>query len=178
MGVIGTCQTARMDLNRYTFRSVWRITAARADVFAVLGDLSSYPAWWPEVRRSERIDETTFELSCRSLLPYDLVFRSVQERYDPAQGVLQARLLGDLDGFSRWTVTSDTEGTTAVFDEEVVATKSLLRRLAPIARPVFQGNHWLMMNHGQAGLGVYLAGYLAGASAETSLSWMGWTGEG
>ena len=167
-----------MDLNRYTFRSVWRINAPRADVFAVLGDLSGYPAWWPEVRRADRVDVTTFELSCRSLLPYDLVFRSVQERYDPVDGVLQARLLGDLDGFSRWTVTTDGHGTTAVFDEEVVATKSLLRQLAPLARPAFRANHWLMMKHGQAGLRVYLAGYAAGASGENTLTWMGWTGEG
>lgn len=153
-----------MDLNLYRFRSVWRVTADQADVFSVLSDLSGYPAWWPEVRRAVRVDEASFELSCRSLLPYDLVFASTQERRDPVDGVLQARLRGDLEGFSRWTVTSDGSGATAVFAEEVTANKSLLRRLAPVARPAFQANHRLMMRHGEAGLRVYLAGYAAATS--------------
>ena len=104
------------------------------------------------------------------MLPYDLVFHSTQERRDAADGVLQARLSGDLDGFSRWTVTSNGLVATAVFDEEVTATKALLRRLAPVARPAFRANHWLMMRHGQAGLQVYLAGYAAGASRTTPAS--------
>ena|SRR5579859_8072398 len=159
-----------MELNHYAFRSVWRVEAAKTDVFSVLEDLGSYPAWWPEIRRAVKVDEESFELTCRSLLPYDLVFHSTQERRDAADGVLQARLSGDLDGFSRWTVTSNGLVATAVFDEEVTATKALLRRLAPVARPAFRANHWLMMRHGQAGLQVYLAGYAAGASGATPAS--------
>jgi hypothetical protein len=153
-----------VELNHYNFRTMWLAHAPRADVFAVLEDVAQYPAWWPEVRRAAKLERDTFELTCRSLLPYDLVFHSTQERRDPVAGVLQARLTGDLDGFSRWTVTSDGPLATAVFDEEVVATKSLLRRLAPVARPAFRVNHSLMMRHGQAGLRVYLAGYAAGAA--------------
>ena len=159
-----------MDLNLYAFRSVWRVTADKADVFRVLSDLSSYPAWWPEVRRAVKVDEASFELRCRSWLPYDLVFASTQERRDPVDGVLQARLRGDLEGFSRWTVTADGSVATAVFDEEVTANKALLRRLAPVARPAFQANHWLMMRHGEAGLRVYLAGYAAGESRPCALT--------
>jgi Polyketide cyclase / dehydrase and lipid transport len=148
-----------MDLNHYVFRSVWTVKAAKADVFDVLEDLGSYAEWWPEIRRAQRLGEDSFELVCRSLLPYDLVFRSAQKQRDRVGGVLEATLTGDLEGFSRWTLTSDGAMSTAVFEEEVIANKALLRRLAMVARPAFKANHALMMAHGQAGLRVYLAGY-------------------
>lgn len=154
-------QAPPMDLNHYVFRSVWPVPVSKADVLEVLGDLGGYPAWWPEVRRAVQLGETSFELSCRSYLPYDLVFRSTQSRRDYVAGVLEARLTGDLEGFSRWTVTSDGVTATAVFEEDVVAKKALLRRLALVARPAFRANHSLMMSHGRAGRRAYVAGYAA-----------------
>jgi hypothetical protein len=155
-----------MQLNHYAFRSVWSVDAPKTAVFSVLADLTTYPAWWPEIRRVEKLEDARFQMTCRSLLPYNLLFESIQDRRDPDEGVLQARLTGDLDGFSRWTVRSDAGIVTAVFDEEVTATKALLRYLAPAARPAFRANHALMMRHGQAGLRVYLAGYTAAGTSD------------
>lgn len=154
-----------MNLDHYRFRSVWHLDAPTADVYGVLEQLGDYPAWWPEVRRAEPTSEHTFELTCRSILPYDLVFATTQERRDPAAGVLQATMAGDLDGWSRWTITPARTGTIAVFEEEVDVTKRLLQVTAPVARPAFWANHWLMMRHGRTGLGTYLAGYGAGRQA-------------
>jgi hypothetical protein len=92
-----------------------------------------------------------------------LVFRTRQSVRDTRNGLLEANMTGDLEGFSRWTVTPTGNGTLAVFDEDVVANKGLLRALEPIARPAFKANHWLMMRHGEAGLNVYLAGFRQGA---------------
>ena len=61
-------------------------------------------------------------------------------------------MTGDLDGFSRWTIASHPTGTAATFTEEVVATKPLLRKLEPIARPAFKANHTRMMRDGERGL--------------------------
>lgn len=156
-----------MDRHFYRFRSVWHLDATPADVYGALERLPDYPSWWREVRAAERLSEHTYRVTCRATLPYDLVFTSTQERRDPVARVLQARLVGDLDGFSRWTIAdSPGGGTDAVFDEEVVATKSLLRRLAPVARPVFRANHELMMRHGRAGLQTYLAGWRGARSTD------------
>jgi hypothetical protein len=149
-----------MDLNRYTFRTVWHLQAKDDVVFEVLAELESYPQWWPEVRGAERLNDTTSRVSVRSLLPYDLVFLSTQTRRDRMAGVLEASMRGDLGGFSRWTLTTMGTHCTAVFEEEVIAHKALLRRLAPVARPAFKANHQLMMRHGQSGLQTYLSGYL------------------
>lgn len=149
-----------MDLNHYRFRSKWQLDAPAATVFGVLGALETYPAWWPEIRLAEAIDPDSIRLTARSLLPYDLDFVSHQDKRNPAAGVLEATLTGDLEGFSRWTIRSDGRATTAIFDEEVIAHKALLRKLALIARPAFRANHRLMMRHGQQGLRTYLAGHL------------------
>lgn len=155
-----------MDLNSYRFRSVWRVPAPREAVYRVLEELAEYPRWWPEIRRSERVDDQTYELTCRSLLPYDLTFTTTQQRTDPDRGLLEASMAGDLEGFSRWTMREDLNGTRLMFTEVVIANKALLRRLAFVARPAFTANHALMMRHGQQGLRTYLAGYTAGRRAE------------
>ena len=146
----------------YAFRSAWRVGAEPGEVYAVLEDLATYPAWWPEVRRAEPVDVDACRLTCRSLLPYDLAFTTSRSRQDPEAGVLEANMEGDLAGFSRWTISAAAGGTLAVFEEEVDATKPLLRRLAAVARPAFKANHTLMMRHGQAGLRTYVAGYRLG----------------
>lgn len=146
------------NLNHYHFRTVWRLSFRPDEVFPVLADLESYPSWWPGMRRVRRVDETTFDTEVRSVLPFSLVFRTITSRQDERTGLLQADLRGDLEGFSRWTITATDGGSQAVFEEDVIATKLLLRVLAPIARPVFRWNHALLMNRGERGLPVFLAG--------------------
>ena len=155
-----------MDLHRYRFRSVWQVPATAAETIAALRRVEDYPAWWSQVRSAVRVDDDRYDMVVRSLLPYDLTFRSTRSVDDEETGVLEARLTGDLDGFSRWRVlgqsptTAPTATTTTIlaFEEEVLARKPLLRRLAFVARPGFVANHALMMRAGQRGLTAYLAG--------------------
>jgi hypothetical protein len=152
-----------MDLNHYLFRSVWLLKVRPEDVYRVLEDIGGYPAWWPEVQQIDRIDDDTVRIVARSLLPYSLTFEATRE--GERDGVLEVALRGDLDGFSRWVIEADGKGTRATFQEEVIARKPLLRRLALVARPFFRLNHALMMRNGRRGLRVYLAGFRAGADA-------------
>ena len=146
-----------MDPNFYRFRSTWRLAAEPSAVYRALESVDHYPRWWPEVRTIRQIDDITGEIVCRALLPYELRFTVRQVRRDPEDGVLEASMVGDLEGRSAWTVTGDGRSTVAVFEQEVVANKSLLRRLALVGRPVFKLNHALMMRHGHRGLAAYLA---------------------
>jgi Polyketide cyclase / dehydrase and lipid transport len=146
-----------VDRNYYRFRSTWRLPASPADVYRALESVDHYPHWWPEIRTIRQIDDITGEVVCRAMLPYELRFVIRQVRRDPEGRVLEASMVGDLEGRSVWTITGSDRGSVAVFDEEVVANKSLLRRLALIGRPVFRLNHALMMRHGQRGLAAYLA---------------------
>lgn len=146
-----------MDWCHYRFRSRWNLPASPAAVYDVLQRADDYPHWWPQVREVTRIDDTTGTIRIRSVVPYDLAFTAREVRRDPAAGILEIEMAGDLDGWARWTLTADGIGTLARYDQEVDVTKPLLRRLAVPGRPVFRANHTLMMRAGRRGLLAYLA---------------------
>jgi hypothetical protein len=104
------------------------------------------------VRETVQLSQTSGQLRCRSLLPYDLVMVLAREIEDPVARVLRARLDGDLRGSSQWTVSADGDGTLAVFDEDVVVAKSAVRLAGRLARPVLTFNHDRMMRSGERGL--------------------------
>jgi uncharacterized protein YndB with AHSA1/START domain len=144
-------------MTTYVFRSEWHLPAVPEVVYGVLSDVESYPRWWPQVRRTRRIDDLSGELTCRSLLPYDVVFRMHREVEDPDSRVLRARMEGDLSGTSQWTITPDGEGSVAVFDENVQVGKGMLRAAGRLLRPVLRFNHDLMMRAGEKGLRAHLS---------------------
>ena len=147
------------DLYHYSFSSVWFVDASPQDAYEVLSDLGDYPKWWPEVKEIWPIDDDTVDARARSLLPYDLRFTMHRGRQDRGTGILETEMTGDLEGFSRFSISPAGTGSRLLFEEEVITNKGLLNRLAPVARPAFKWNHSLMMRHGLAGLQTYLAGY-------------------
>jgi uncharacterized protein YndB with AHSA1/START domain len=140
----------------YVFRSEWRLPAPPDRVYAVLADVESYPRWWPQVRAARRLDATSGELTCRSLLPYDVRFVMHREVEDPVRFVLRARMGGDLTGTSQWAVRGDGSGSIAVFDEDVAVGSGLLRAAGRVLRPALRFNHDLMMRAGEKGLRAHL----------------------
>ena len=154
------------DLTHYVFRSVWQVQADVDDVIAVLNDLESYPAWWPEIRTVRPLGGDRFEVVARSFLPYELRFVSEAAADEPSPGVINARLSGDMEGTVRWTVEEVDAGCRLVYDQEVTTHKRLLNVMAPVARPGFKANHAVMMRHGERGLRTFMAGYARGSSGK------------
>ncbi|MFJ6676255.1 SRPBCC family protein [Actinosynnema sp. NPDC091369] len=150
-----------MPLNSYRFRSVWSVDCPPERAFEVLADLGSYPSWWREVRDARQVAAQAAELTCRSVLPYELVFQAHHNAREPEAGLLRADLVGDLDGTVSWRIFGEGAGSRLVYDQEVVVRKPLLRRLALLGRPLLKVNHELMMRSGQRGLRAYLAGFQA-----------------
>ncbi|MFI8366874.1 SRPBCC family protein [Streptomyces sp. NPDC085466] len=130
-----------MDWCRYRFRSVWRLAAPPARVYAVLARAEEYPRWWPQVR---------------AVVPHDLDVTARAVRHAPEDLVLEVRLHGDLEGWARWTLTADGPGTHALYEQEVEVRARLLRLLAVPGRPFFRANHALMMRGGRRGLAALL----------------------
>lgn len=139
----------------YRFRSVWHLGLGCDAVFDVLADLGGYPRWWPHVRSVEQYDDESAALVVRSALPYSLRLHASRVREDRARGVLEARLGGDLEGWSRWTLRPAGVGCQAVFEEQVVARGRFLRRR--VGRPIFELNHAWMMRAGERGLRSWLS---------------------
>ncbi|MET9960153.1 SRPBCC family protein [Streptomyces sp. NPDC006326] len=147
--------------SRYRFRSVWDLDAPPARVYCVLEQAGQYPSWWPQVRGAERIDERSSALCIRSVLPYEIRMTATRLLRDPARGVLEAALHGDVEGWARWTVRPRRgpggNGTRALYEQEVEVRRPLLRTLALPARPFFRLNHALMMRAGRHALAARVA---------------------
>ncbi|MFI8896508.1 SRPBCC family protein [Streptomyces paradoxus] len=141
-----------MDWNHYRFRSLWTLPEPPATVYDVLERPEGYPHWWPQVREVTRLDDTTGVIRIRSVLPYGMTFTAREVRRDPAAGVLETALSGDIEGWARWTVTLLGTGSLVRYDQVVSVHKPLLRRLAVPGRLLFRANHALMMRSGRRGL--------------------------
>lgn len=147
----------RAELHRYRFTSRWELPAPRRQVFEALADPLRYPLWWPQILEVRQLTDDTGRMRFRSLLPYELQVTAFAAGHDPDAGVLEARLAGDLAGVTRWTVSRDGDGpTVAVFHEDVVVNKPLMRLLALPGRPAFRANHAWMMRSGRLGLARHL----------------------
>lgn len=148
-----------MPLNDYRFRSLWSVRATTARVFDALVDLTSYPAWWPDIRSVTQVDDDTAEVICRSTLPYVLTFRLHRAEEDSTQGLMRVDMTGDLEGYVQGVVAEHrTAGALLAISQRVIVTRPLLRTFAPVARPLFRANHALMMRRGQRGFRAYLSG--------------------
>jgi hypothetical protein len=138
--------------HRYEFGCTWSIPAPPEVLYSTLERLDLYPQWWRQVKVAERIDDDTCRVVVQSRLPFALRLTAHRSLADAERGVLEARLSGDLIGYSRWRLCAEPGGGTRVeFSEEVEAARPLLRRLA-FARPAFEINHRLMMSSGERGL--------------------------
>ncbi|MEU9449469.1 SRPBCC family protein [Streptomyces sp. NPDC048277] len=141
-----------MDWTHYRFLSLWPLPHGTTAVYRALERVEEYPDWWPQVRSVSRLNDTTGVITIRSVLPYDMTFTARETRSDPAAGVLEVAMTGDIEGWARWTVTADGTGTLARYEQVVDVNKPLLRRLAVPGRPFFRVNHRLMMRAGRRGL--------------------------
>jgi hypothetical protein len=137
---------------RYRFRNDWSLPTPRHDLFEVLADVGGYPTWWPQVRAVARVDEETARVVARSLLPYSLDLVLTRAVEDRAAGVLEARIHGQLDGWSRWTLRSSGSTTAVCYEQEVEVRGRLLRTASSVGRHVLVANHAWMMRGGRRGL--------------------------
>lgn len=94
----------------YHFVTDWQFDAPVAAVWEVLGDLESFPVWWPNWKRLERRGSgpvgvgTVFDCEVRGSLPYSLRYAlEIAELEAPYLNV--HRSTGDLVGEGPWVLT-------------------------------------------------------------------------
>lgn len=145
-------------MSDYEFVTIWRLSAPVERVYEALHASDRWPEWWPGVEKVEEVepgDESGVgnlrRYTWKSKLPYRLVFEMRTTRVE-RPSVLEGAAVGELDGTGRWTLTAIPEGTEVRYDWKVRTTKPWMNLLAPIARPVFQWNHDVVMAWGGEGL--------------------------
>lgn len=143
----------RLAAHRYEFSSRWSTQCPADAVYLLLTRLGEYDSWWPQVRRSERVDEDSGVIHLRSALPFTLRMFMTRECEDPISRTLRAAVSGDLDGFVQWRVEDDPpRGAVVHFSQVVTLTHPLIRPIDRLLRPLLTWNHGVAMRGGAMGL--------------------------
>ena len=92
-----------------------------------------------------------YRIAWRSRIPYDLEFEFVVHDLDePCAMSGEAR--GELTGTGHWRLFEQNGVTAVTYEWNVRTTKRWMNALAPVARPIFEYNHNVVMRWGGEGL--------------------------
>ncbi|GAA2175815.1 hypothetical protein GCM10009846_27160 [Agrococcus versicolor] len=139
------------------FRTVWQVDAEPEVVRAALVDVGAYPSWWSSVLEVEGDEGADRTVALRGPLPAPLRIRV--SGLDASDGVVAARLHGDVLGWCSWHLsTAPAGGTRAVMQQHVMLQRRSLRALVRVAPRRLRSSHAALMRAGEAGLRSLLAG--------------------
>ena len=146
----------------YSFVTPWNIVAAIEDVFEALMASERYPEWWPSFVRYRSLTPgvtgvgAQAEQVVRSVLPYQLTYRTKTTKLDPPREVAYDAV-GDLNGRGRFVLEPSAHGTSVTYYWDVATAKRLMNALSPFLRPLFMWHHNWVMRQGERGLNQWLA---------------------
>lgn len=147
----------------YNFVTVWRIKAPIEKVWNEIYHSSEWPTWWRGVENVSEVrpgDETgvgsVHRYTWKSKLPYRLRFDMQTIRVE-APRLLEGIATGELAGRGLWQLSTEGDETIVRYDWSIDTTKRWMNLLAPIARPLFEWNHDVVMSWGAKGLADRLA---------------------
>jgi uncharacterized protein YndB with AHSA1/START domain len=143
---------------RYNFTTTWQLEAPIEAVWPVIYDTLNWPRWWKGVEQVVRLESGDAQgegavdrYTWKSVLPYRLTFDVRATKIEPPR-YAEGESLGDLKGSGKWQLSQDSNITTVHYLWEVETTKLWMNLLEPIARPIFNWNHNIVMKNGGKGL--------------------------
>ena len=145
-------------MTEYSFLSTWLLETSRDSAWEVLQDPVRWPEWWRGVARVSELDAgderrvgSRYRIAWRSRIPYELEFDFTVRRVDAPQ-FMAGDAAGALQGTGIWRLFEQDGVTAVVYDWNVRTTKRWMNLVAPLARPVFEYNHDIVMRWGGEGL--------------------------
>jgi uncharacterized protein YndB with AHSA1/START domain len=142
----------------YNFVTIWRVKAPIERVWNEIYHSSEWPTWWKGVEgvaETRKGDEagigSVHRYTWKSKLPYRLNFDMQTIRIEPPL-LLEGIATGELQGRGVWQLSTDDGETVVRYDWSIDTTKRWMNMLAPIARPLFEWNHNVVMSWGAKGL--------------------------
>ena len=146
-------------MKTYDFVTIWRVDAPLERVWKEIYRSKDWPTWWKgvesvvEVRKGddERGVGSVHRYTWKSKLPYRLSFDMKTIRVEPPS-LLEGIATGELQGRGLWRLSSEGNETLVRYDWSVETTKAWMNFLSPVARPLFEWNHNVVMSWGAKGL--------------------------
>jgi hypothetical protein len=142
----------------YAFVTIWRVTAPIESVWNEIYHSTEWPKWWKGVESVTEIREgdergvgSIRRYTWKSKLPYRLNFDMETIRIEPPH-LLEGIAVGELQGRGLWQLSVEGNETIVRYDWRVETTKQWMNLLSPIARPLFEWNHNVVMSWGAKGL--------------------------
>ncbi|MGH8661360.1 MAG: SRPBCC family protein [Burkholderiales bacterium] len=142
----------------YRLTTHWRFDAPVERVYEAICQPARWPNWWwgaknvVELRPGD--ERGVGRLLCctwKGLLPYTLTFTVQVVRVLPLVA-LEGVASGELEGVGRWLFSQEGSITAVCYEWRVRTTRLWMNVLAPIASPLFEWNHNLIMHEGAKGL--------------------------
>jgi hypothetical protein len=134
------------------------LETSRTEAWEVLQDPLRWPEWWRGVERVSELDGgdgrrvgSRYRIAWRSRVPYELEFDFVVRRVDEPC-CMEGEAVGDLQGTGVWRLFEQGSLTAVVYEWDVTTSKRWMNMIAPLARPVFEYNHDVVMRWGGEGL--------------------------
>jgi Polyketide cyclase / dehydrase and lipid transport len=155
--------------SQYRFLTTWLLEGSREATWEVLQDPVSWPEWWRGVVRVDELDGgderrvgSRYRIAWRSRVPYELEFDFTVRRIDPPRS-MEGEAVGALHGSGRWRLFEQDGVTAVLYEWNVDTTKAWMNVLQPLARPIFEHNHDVVMRWGGEGLARRLGARLLAA---------------
>jgi len=145
-------------MKTYSFVTIWRVKAPIESVWNQIYHSSDWPKWWKGVESVVEVDKgdeggvgSVHRYTWKSKLPYRLSFDMKTIRIEPPV-LLEGIAIGELQGRGLWQLSTESNETIVRYDWNVETTKLWMNLISPVARPVFEWNHNVVMNWGAEGL--------------------------
>jgi polyketide cyclase/dehydrase/lipid transport protein len=142
----------------YRFLTTWVLETPRERAWDAIEDVVSWPQWWRGVVSARQLEPgdankvgSRYDIEWRSRLPYPVKFEFRVDRVE-RPGLMEGRADGELTGTGRWRLFEHDGVTAVLYEWNVRTTRAWMNRLAPVARPVFEYNHNVVMRWGGEGL--------------------------
>jgi len=142
----------------YEFVTIWKIEAPIEKVWNEIYYTEHWPEWWRGVEKVEELKEgddlgvgSIRRYTWKTKLPYKLIFDIETVKVEP-MNYLEGISRGELDGKGIWRLSDDGPFTIARYDWLVNTTKTWMNLLAPVAKPLFEWNHKIVMSWGAESL--------------------------
>jgi len=149
-------------MRAYEFVTIWRVKAPIESVWNEIYHSEKWPAWWQGVESVSEIRKgdgngvgSIHRYTWKSKLPYRLSFDMETVRIEPPR-LLEGIARGELQGRGLWQLSTEGDETLVRYDWRVETTKQWMNLLAPMARPLFEWNHDVVMSWGAKGLAARL----------------------